>query len=638
MAGCRGIGSGDVDSTTPVRVEEEEVPPEPGDSSGPGNPPDPGDTGGPGDDEEPGGTGEPPPSGEDDGEVDSSAAPRCAELSEQGLLCHDGWCWELQGQQGNDLLATSSTGTEVWAVGAAGTVLHWDGKRWSREASGTLMTLTDVDAAEGEVWAVGAEGTILRRTKGHWHAEASPSPVDVHQVEVPAPGEAWIAVAGGVARYRNGAWTWVLSTEGRYDLWSTGPEDVWILGDAVAHHWDGTALRKLESPFIGGRLGGSEPGRPFVAAANTVYQWNGEAFEERFAISNDTFSIDFLAQRGGDLWVYASRGGLGGGLDDGRLLLRWDGTTAHVAWSETFPTFSNWASGLPRSLALLDGGGAFLVGERGRTLRWDGASWSEPPRIPGDIEELLPFHNGEFWALHWNRSSYLSGLHWDGTDWRRLQVGGFSSGRFTGTAPDDVWMLLRGLHRWDGSTWHGYDAAELAEILSVKRDDVWAVGAGGRAVHWQGAGWTEVDTGTTGDLRSLWASGTNDVWAGGASLVHWDGEAWAPAPGLDPAEDLRISHLSGSGSDDVWALGARLHHWDGTAWRDVALPEGNAHCWNVWSAGPNATHATCDEGFFIRDERGWRALPFQYRASAFAGTKERGYAVSGDALLRYCRQ
>ncbi|MCP3140387.1 WD40/YVTN/BNR-like repeat-containing protein [Pyxidicoccus xibeiensis] len=568
-------------------------------------------------------------------------APRCAELSEQGLLCHDSWCWELQGQQGNDLLAATSTGKEVWAVGAAGTLLRWDGKRWSREPSGTSVTLVDVDHSGDEVWAVGAEGTILRRTRGQWHAESSPSPVDVHRVEVAAPGDAWIAVAGGVARYHQGAWSWVLRAAGDYDLWSSGPDDVWILGERKAYRWDGSGLHEMETPFFRGRFGGTERGRPFVASEHEVYQWTGEAFEQRFAIPNSTFTVEALAQHDGDLWVFANRGGGGSGWDDGRLVVRWDGTTAHEVWSESFPASSQWSSGMPRALALLDGGGAFLMGERGRTLRWDGSSWFEPPRAPGDIDVLLPFDTGGYWALHWTRGPWISGLQWDGTSaWRPLeQVGGFTSGRLTGTGPEDIWVLIGRLSRWDGSTWHGYDdVGVLRDVYSVTRDEVWAVGDGGRAVHLQGDAWTEAPTGTTGDLQALWASGPKDVWAGGATLIHWNGEAWSPAPGIDATEDLRITQLSGSGPGEAWALGTRLHRWDGKAWRDVAPPRGNERCWELWSAGPAATFATCEKGFYRWDGRGWTALPFHGRPGAFAGKAKRGYMAYGDALLRYCRE
>jgi hypothetical protein len=51
---------------------------------------------------------------------------------------------------------------DAWIVGTGGTILHWDGKRWSAQASGTTNDLSGVwEGKMGDVWVVGA-GTILR--------------------------------------------------------------------------------------------------------------------------------------------------------------------------------------------------------------------------------------------------------------------------------------------------------------------------------------------------------------------------------------------------------------------------------------------------------------------------------------------
>ena len=65
--------------------------------------------------------------------------------------------------------------TSAFAVGTDGTILHFDGTRWAREASGVDVDLESVsgvidgDGVE-EVFAVGAEGTALRRRGGDWEA------------------------------------------------------------------------------------------------------------------------------------------------------------------------------------------------------------------------------------------------------------------------------------------------------------------------------------------------------------------------------------------------------------------------------------------------------------------------------------
>ena len=52
---------------------------------------------------------------------------------------------------------------DVWIVGDVGTILHWDGTRFTREDSGVTASLGAVWGAAGVVWIAGSEATLLRR-------------------------------------------------------------------------------------------------------------------------------------------------------------------------------------------------------------------------------------------------------------------------------------------------------------------------------------------------------------------------------------------------------------------------------------------------------------------------------------------
>ena len=55
-----------------------------------------------------------------------------------------------------------TSGTDVFAVGAGGTILHYNGTSWSSMTSGTTNTLSGVWGSSGtNIFAVGASGTIL---------------------------------------------------------------------------------------------------------------------------------------------------------------------------------------------------------------------------------------------------------------------------------------------------------------------------------------------------------------------------------------------------------------------------------------------------------------------------------------------
>src|SRR2546427_7409028 len=87
----------------------------------------------------------------------------------QSVCSSDGWCWSNPLPQGNPLRSVwGSASTDVWAVGDAGTILHWDGSAWSGFPSGTGNILYSVwGSASTDVWAVGDAGTIL-----HWDGSA----------------------------------------------------------------------------------------------------------------------------------------------------------------------------------------------------------------------------------------------------------------------------------------------------------------------------------------------------------------------------------------------------------------------------------------------------------------------------------
>ena len=54
---------------------------------------------------------------------------------------------------------------DVWVVGYAGAILHWDGNAWSSVWGGTKYTLYDVLAVGSDVWVIGDGGTILHNQR-----------------------------------------------------------------------------------------------------------------------------------------------------------------------------------------------------------------------------------------------------------------------------------------------------------------------------------------------------------------------------------------------------------------------------------------------------------------------------------------
>lgn len=101
----------------------------------------------------------------------------------------DGWTWQAPMPQGNDLIAVwsgSSVGinglaNDVYAVGASGTILHYDGTSWSATGSGVTASnlyavwgssSADSNGHANDVYAVGASGTIVHYDGTVWSAES----------------------------------------------------------------------------------------------------------------------------------------------------------------------------------------------------------------------------------------------------------------------------------------------------------------------------------------------------------------------------------------------------------------------------------------------------------------------------------
>jgi hypothetical protein len=105
---------------------------------------------------------------------------------------------------------------------------------------------------------------------------------------------------------------------------------------------------------------------------------------------------------------------------------------------------------------------------------------------------------------------------------------------------------------------------------------------------------------TNPQLRAVWGSGPNDVWAVGSwalypdprcmgihvGIIRWNGTAWSwTGDGLGPSS-VGQRAIWGSGPDDVWVLGGKALRWDGSAW--TAMLSSMFSPMNaVWGSGPN---------------------------------------------------
>jgi len=108
--------------------------------------------------------------------------------------------------------------------------------------------------------------------------------------------------------------------------------------------------------------------------------------------------------------------------------------------------------------------------------------------------------------------------------------------------------------------------ADLFAAWGAGPADVWAVGADGVVVHWDGRAWRGVFSdysrrliaigGTRGD--DVWA--VSDNWDGIPTMIHWNGTEWTVA---ERSTRIGLYGVRGVGPDELWAVGGGdtlLHH------------------------------------------------------------------------------
>lgn len=126
----------------------------------------------------------------------------------------------------------------------------------------------------------------------------------------------------------------------------------------------------------------------------------------------------------------------------------------------------------------------------------------------------------------------------------------------------------------------------LYSVWSSSASDVWAVGAddgtGPLVLHYDGAAWTRVQTGSTGDLWWVWGDSADSLWFSGEGgrVIHH-----TPSTGgfdetvvADPA--VVLFGLWGSSATDIYTVGSATDgsgqgtvvHYDGASWAAQTIP------------------------------------------------------------------
>jgi hypothetical protein len=173
-----------------------------------------------------------------------------------------------------------------------------------------------------------------------------------------------------------------------------------------------------------------------------------------------------------------------------------------------------------------------------------------------------------------------------------------------GSAVDEVFAVGAAgtiLH-YDGSDWSSETFNTLNTLYSVwgsSASDVFAVGAVGKILHYDGSDWSLESSGTTEALNSVWGSSASDVFAVGAGgrILHYDGDNWSQT-----VVGIRtLNGLSGSSANDAFVVGeaGTIAMYNGTDW-SLMESVNSAKLQAVWAEFFTDTFAVGENGTVLK--------------------------------------
>lgn len=257
------------------------------------------------------------------------------------------------------------------------------------------------------------------------------------------------------------------------------------------------------------------------------------------------------------------------------------------------------------------------------------------------LQSVLAFSKTNIWSVGEADEGLVE--HYDGHEWKRMQVGKGSLKAIAATSTHDLWivgsqegapLVLHG----DGVSWERMQLPEfsmpcyLSSLVVRSSKNVWVTGwtqnngsQSALIMHWDGVKWQIAPLPDLGknasSLASMSAISNRNIWAVGSAngmelILHWNGKLWQQVAA--PRQSGSKYHIDGASlkgvaaltAKDVWAVGSwslsgggdaggdmpMTIHWDGKEWKRVAAsgPEGKLSTLNsivalsrndIWAAG-----------------------------------------------------
>lgn len=319
-----------------------------------------------------------------------------------GVRRYSGGAWSTPRPNKRRLRAAwGSAPDDVWFVGAAAHVLHWDGAAFTQVLGNTAEeAFSDVWASgPDDIWAIhnGTTRPLWRSDGRTWTRSDLTAGGTRHYGAViwgAGKNDVWIA-GNNFLHYDGASFTAVPPNNQIRDpqgMWGSGPRDIWVPEYAGrVWHYDGTSWTAAATGGVNlGRLWGSGPRDIWLAAGGgDMWHYDGVSWQNRPGITYFMYA------------VFGFRPTLIYAVGQNYAIQRWDGgkwTTLRDEATGTGQHESIWGSG-PSDLWAA-GTTAGAVGAAGIVRRFDGTSWQ-----PSEAEAEESFYAiwgtapGALWAV-----------------------------------------------------------------------------------------------------------------------------------------------------------------------------------------------------------------------------------------------
>jgi len=546
--------------------------------------------------------------------------------------------WQRPVPQGNDLFRMSgfSDGT-FYAVGEAGTVVHYDGQ-FEQVDTPIREDLHGVWAeSPTNVYACGFDGTLIHFDGTAWTKITVPTHEDLYAVWTNGSNDIFVAGTNGlVLNFNSDMWTeYAIAPQSRFRaLWGYSHSEVYVCGsNGALFRFDGTSWTRMilfDEPNFDAELydlWGPAPGSISMVDRFNILWFNGT-----------WHGISLRPSNGLGLWGFALN----------QQIAVSNGVSEHLAGTQLKifntqtqePLFDVWGPST---------GDCFAVGRSGSIEHFDGVAWqalnnelldnvydvavAPAGAIAVGDNGLILRQNGSSWIRDNLSSNYeLSGVCQAGgltvavgryapnkIDWRQAILtstgGNWTDAGAVGAAPRlfDVWASSASnvyavgwggeILRYDGSQWRiAEPGSGTAYLLSVSGSPYNAIavgrtnGARGLICYFNGISWLTTIDPSVEELRGVWVENMNSAFAVGSkgAIRHYSNGAWSTMSSPTTAE---LFCVNGTNGNDVYAGGwnGTLLHYDGTSWREL-LPSTNRNIYAISSQSATDLYLAGERG------------------------------------------